>query len=141
MADFEKAIDFVLKNEGGYVNHPDDPGGETKYGIAKRSHPSVDIKNLTVEGAKGIYLSEYWIPSGAGNLSDALALVHFDTAVNCGVGKARVILDASKNDARDYLLLRIKHYAVIIAANPKLSAFLKGWINRCMDLYQEIKKL
>jgi lysozyme family protein len=138
MADFEKAISFVLKSEGGYVNHPDDPGGETNYGIAKRSHPKVDIKNLTVDGAKGIYLSEYWIPSGAGNLSNALALVHFDTAVNCGVGKAKAILDASKGDARDYLLLRIKYYSEIVAVKPKQVIFLYGWINRCINLYKEL---
>jgi lysozyme family protein len=140
MADFEKAIAFVLKHEGGYVNHPDDPGGETRYGIAKRSHPTVDIKNLTMDGAKGIYLSEYWIPSGAGNLSDSLAIVHFDTAVNCGAGKAKAILDASKGNAQDYLLLRIKYYSEIIAVKPKQVIFLNGWIKRCMDLYQETKK-
>ncbi len=139
MADFEKAIAFVLRHEGGYVNNPADPGGETKYGIAKRSHPAVDIKNLTVDGAKGIYLTEYWVPSNSGTLDNKLALVHFDTAVNCGVGKAKKILAESKGDARDYLLLRIRHYADIIRTNQKLSVFLRGWINRCMDLYKELQ--
>jgi len=49
---FDEIIEVVLEHEGGYVNDPDDPGGETNFGIAKRSHPDVDIKNLTKEGAK-----------------------------------------------------------------------------------------
>ena len=49
---FDKIIEVVLEHEGGYVNDPDDAGGETKYGIAKRWYPSVDIKNLTKEQAK-----------------------------------------------------------------------------------------
>ena len=49
---FEEIIEIVLEHEGGYVNDPDDAGGETKYGIAKRWYPDVDIKNLTKEQAK-----------------------------------------------------------------------------------------
>ena len=44
---FSEAIEIVLKHEGGYVNDPDEPGGETKYGISKRSFPKYYIKNLT----------------------------------------------------------------------------------------------
>ena len=47
---FEAAVDRVLGHEGGYVNHPNDPGGETNWGISKRSYPNVDIKALTREG-------------------------------------------------------------------------------------------
>ena len=57
---FDEIIDIVLEHEGGYVNDPDDPGGETNFGIAKRSHPDVDIANLTKAGAKEIYKAEYW---------------------------------------------------------------------------------
>ena len=55
---FEEIIDKVIEHEGGYVNDPDDPGGETKYGIAKKSNPDVDIANLTIEEAKKIYYGE-----------------------------------------------------------------------------------
>ena len=47
MTTFEQIIDGVLEHEGGYVNDPYDKGGETKFGIAKRWYPDVDIKNLT----------------------------------------------------------------------------------------------
>ena len=65
---FKDLIDGVLVREGGYVDHPSDPGGETKYGIAKRSHPKEDIKNLTKERAAEIYEKDYWIPSRASSL-------------------------------------------------------------------------
>ena len=51
---FDEIIDVVLHHEGGYVNDPKDPGGETNYGISKRAYPDVDIKNLTEDGAKDI---------------------------------------------------------------------------------------
>lgn len=60
MASFETAMDFVLANEGGYVNDPSDRGGETRYGISKRSYPSLDIQNLTRDQAIGIYKRDYW---------------------------------------------------------------------------------
>ena len=55
LVEFDEIIEVVLHHEGGYVNDPDDPGGETNFGIAKRSHPDVDIANLTKDGAKEIY--------------------------------------------------------------------------------------
>ena len=60
MSKFDEIIEVVLEHEGGYVNDPKDPGGETNFGIAKRSHPDVDIKNLTKEGDKEIYKEVYW---------------------------------------------------------------------------------
>ena len=67
---FEEIIEQVLEHEGGYVNDPDDPGGETKFGIAKKFNPDVDIKNLTKEGAKEIYRQKYWNPSKADKVPD-----------------------------------------------------------------------
>src|SRR6266700_2325053 len=58
--EFIIAVKVVLVDEGGYSNDPDDPGGETNYGIDKRSHPDVDIKNLTEAQAIDIYYTDYW---------------------------------------------------------------------------------
>lgn len=55
----KEIIARVIEREGGYVNDPDDPGGETKYGISKRSYPTLDIKNLTVEQASDIYMRDF----------------------------------------------------------------------------------
>lgn len=56
MSDFDKAFEIVVGHEGGYTDHPSDPGGETKFGISKRSYPNENIKGLTLERAKQIYL-------------------------------------------------------------------------------------
>ena len=58
---FDKAMNFVGLMEGGYVNDPIDKGGETKYGISKRSYPNLDIKNLTKEQAREIYYKDFWL--------------------------------------------------------------------------------
>lgn len=57
---FDNAFDLLMELEGGFIEHKNDPGGATKYGISKRSHPDVDIVNLTEVGAKAIYKEEYW---------------------------------------------------------------------------------
>ena len=57
---FDEIIEVVLEHEGGYVNDPDDAGGETKYGIAKRWYPSVDIKNLFLSlGSKFLNIKSF----------------------------------------------------------------------------------
>ena len=58
---FRKAIEVILKYEGGYVNDPNDLGSETNFGISKRSYPNVDIKNLTKEQAIEIYHRDWWV--------------------------------------------------------------------------------
>ena len=58
---FDKAFEFTIGVEGGYVNDPSDPGGETKFGVSKKSYPNLDIKNLTITQAKEIYYKDYWI--------------------------------------------------------------------------------
>lgn len=94
MSAFEKAFALVLGHEGGYVNHPNDPGGETKYGITKRTYPNEDIKNLTVGQAKAIYKRDFWDRVNGDELPPALALVCFDAAVNSGPGQAAKWLQA-----------------------------------------------
>ena len=59
---FDNAWNLLMELEGGIVDNPDDPGGLTKWGISQRSHPDVDIVNLTEEGAKAIYKEGYWPP-------------------------------------------------------------------------------
>ena len=60
MAEFKAAFQLVIANEGEYVNDPQDPGGETKFGISKRSYPQLDIKNLTIDQAQNIYKTDFW---------------------------------------------------------------------------------
>ena len=131
---FERAIAFVLKWEGGYVNDPKDPGGETKYGISKRAHPTLDIKSLTEAQAKEIYRTDYWQAANCHVLEWPLCLVVFDTAVNMGAARAQELRSKAFNWT-DYIFLRIEHYNRI-AANGKNIEFLRGWLNRVIDLWR-----
>lgn len=81
---FDQAFDKLVdpRHEGGYVNNPADPGGETKYGISKRAYPEVDIKNLTLDQAKALYLRDFWTPLQADKLPDLVRFELFDLAVN-----------------------------------------------------------
>jgi lysozyme family protein len=90
MADFLKAIDYVLANEGGYVDNSADPGGETNFGISKRAYPYLDIKNLTREEAVTIYQRDYWKFDGFA--TQRVATKVFDTCVNLGPTQAIRIL-------------------------------------------------
>lgn len=86
---FDRAVEFVLSEEGGYANDPRDPGGETKYGISKRAYPHLDIKNLTKEQAKQLYYKDYFQPiRPLVKDNPKLAVAVFDAAVNMGVGTA-----------------------------------------------------
>lgn len=77
-----------MGHEGGYVNHPNDPGGETNWGISKRAYPNVDIKNLTRDQAKDIYYRDYWQKCHIAELPEAVQFDMFDMAVNSGVSAA-----------------------------------------------------
>ncbi len=137
--DFRKALQFTLKWEvgnkpnGGYTNDPADPGGETKYGIAKRYHPSVDIKNLTPEQAASIYANEYWDAAGCDSIPFPFNVAVFDTAVQPGIGHA---LDWMKQaqDVYSFLGLRKQFYYDQINKIPTKIKFLKGWLARVDDL-------
>jgi hypothetical protein len=82
---FNSAFADTISHEGGYVNDPADPGGETKFGISKRSYPDIDIASLTVEDAKQIYRRDYWDRLHLDEIaSRIIAGEIFDTAVNAG---------------------------------------------------------
>jgi len=89
--DFEEAVAAVLRDEGGYVNDPNDAGGETKYGISKRSYPSLDIADLTAEDAEEIYRRDWWVKYQYELLPWPFSAKAFDIGVNIG-GKASIML-------------------------------------------------
>ena len=86
--DFFQACERVLGHEDGYVNNPEDPGGETKWGISKRSYPDLDIKTLTREQATEIYRHDFWDRVHAERFYDGVAFKTFDFAVNSGTETA-----------------------------------------------------
>lgn len=81
---YQDAIKLTIEKEGGYVNDKHDRGGETKFGIAKKFHPDVDVKNLTEEGAFDIYKTKYWDAVRGDDMPLPLATNVHDMAVNAG---------------------------------------------------------
>jgi lysozyme family protein len=120
--DFAEAFEKLLGHEGGYVNHRADPGGETKFGISKRSYPHEDIKNMTVERAREIYQRDYWGPAGCDCLPDALRLQVFDMAVNSGVSRAVITLQRAVGEHEDGTLGPHTLQAVQSMPAPRLIA-------------------
>ena len=89
---FEKCLEMLLHHEGGYVNHPRDPGGETNLGVTKRVYEewggTKDMRDLTQEDVAPIYEKNYWGRAKCDHLPSGLDLAVFDWAVNSGVGRA-----------------------------------------------------
>lgn len=88
MADFQKSVKLVLAHEGGYVDHPEDPGGATNFGISQRAYPFLDIENLTVEDAIAIYRRDYWQRYWDDIRSQRVADLLMLMAVNAGPARA-----------------------------------------------------
>ncbi len=126
----QDAISRVIQREGGYVNDPDDIGGETKFGISKKAYPKLDIANLTEAEAARIYKRDYWDRINADKLPASIREMAFDAAVNQGVAWTRKALQDSNNDPQTFLQLRAQRYQDIAAANPSQEKFLQGWLNR-----------
>jgi len=126
----QDAISRVIQREGGYVNDPDDIGGETKFGISKAAYPKLDIANLTEAEAARIYKRDYWDRINADKLPANIREMAFDAAVNQGVAWTRKALQDSNNDPQTFLQLRAQRYQDIAAANPSQEKFLQGWLNR-----------
>lgn len=154
MGSFERALSIVLEHEGGdkFTDDPLDGGGATRFGISQIAHPSVDVRNLTREGAAAIYRAEYWQPMHCDELPAPLALCVFDSAVNQGRAAAtRMLQDAvgatvdgvlgPKTLAavyrqpvsrllRRYMVARAHRYI----ATGGFATFGRGWIARALDV-------
>jgi len=99
--DFYKAFDRIIGHEGGYVWDKNDPGGETKYGISKRSYPDLVIKDLTRDHAREIYLRDFWLPVSGPKLYDGVGFQLFDFAINSGIQTAVRAYQRALNVADD----------------------------------------
>lgn len=109
-ANFEKSLALVLEHEGGYVNHPKDPGGATMKGVTQavydayrnmRKRPIQSVKFITDEELRAIYKFQYWDRVHGDFLPKGLDYAVFDFAVNSGVGRASKYLQAVLGVAQD----------------------------------------
>ena len=93
---FETCLDNVLKHEGGFVNHPSDPGGMTNLGVTKKVYEKwvdrevseEEMRGLTRDDVKDIYKKNYWDRCQCDELPIGVDYVVFDMSVNHGVGRA-----------------------------------------------------
>lgn len=155
MSQFLAFIDRVMAHEGGYVNNPADPGGETNFGItvavARQSGYTGSMRDLPRARAVEIYKSQYWEKVQGDQLPPAVAFQVFDAAVNHGVGNAAKWLQAVVGVAQDgaigpktvsavkfkppcevvltFLGARTRFYTGL----KTFSSFGRGWTNRIAE--------
>ena len=148
---FDTAFAKLIGHEGGYVDHPSDPGGATNFGITQRSYPGEDIRGMTLERAKLIYRRDFWGPAGCESVPEAIRFDLFDMAVNSGVRAAVKTLQKAVQETEDGVLgprtlqatssmqgsrLVARFNGVrlaFMAGLPNWPAFSRGWARRIAD--------
>lgn len=149
----------MLQAEGGYVDHPNDPGGATKFGISSRSYPGEDIANMSIDRAKEIFKNDYYNKVQGDVLMQVdpgLAAHVSDMAFNAGPGTAvKLLYDAAglprqgkvtpellgalqgrESLVADYTQARMEYYSGLGNA----PTFLKGWTNRVNNLNKALEE-
>lgn len=162
-SDWETAIAFVLKEEGGANGELvlNDRGGYTKFGISTSAHPSLDVHNLTLEQAKEIYQKEYWQACRCDELPSALAIAVFDCSVNQGEGAAKRLLQialdvdvdgilgektiaaafkSGPQAIRHFMALRMARYIRTVMKDHTQEVFVDNWSARVMNLAEVVFK-
>ena len=155
---FLTAFDKLLGHEGGYSNHPADPGGKTRYGVTEAVAREVgyrgDMRELPLDLAQRIYKERYWDAVQAESLPADVRYIVFDGAVNSGVVQSAKWLQRAcgvKDDGvvgpqtiraanalspdglkRKILAQRLRFMATL----SNWPAFSRGWANRISDLLE-----
>ena len=156
--DLNEALDIILEHEGGYVNDPNDPGGETKYGISKKQYPNVEIDRLTIEQARTIYETDYFRAYRLDEIESEFKYHVLDIVINTGnakifqkalnrcfsnklacdgviglqtIGVANVVDPEHMNN---WLYIeRMKYYTDICKQNTALKKFMYNWSKRSLS--------
>lgn len=157
---FEQALEIVLKHEGGYVNHPSDPGGETNMGItvrvAREHGYTGDMRAIPMSVVAAIYRRSYWDATRCNELPPELRLAVFDAAVNSGVRRSiqwlqsavgantdgvfgpRTLAAVAGTDprkaARDMCYARLS----FLASLNHFGTFGRGWVRRVVDILRSV---
>lgn len=172
---FNEALTLVLKYEGGYVNNPADHGGATNKGIIQREYDryrqanNQDLQSVQFildEEVKDIYYKNYWYAGKCYLLPPGIAIIHFDSCVNCGTAQSAKFLQRAASVPDDgivgaitiaainkllvdnketyvlhsYLEQRANFYYKLVEKDPSQKVFIKGWQNRISDLTAYIDK-
>ena len=135
---YDQAMRFVLRWEGGYSNHPNDPGGETNFGVThavydawriEQNLPKRSVKEIEEHEVFAIYKNKYWLKSECLKLTpyEELALMHFDTAINMGLRRAAKTLQEAVGVTADGIIgditLGAVHHKCQISALETMTAY------------------
>lgn len=168
MSGFPEALPFTLRWEGGYVDHPADPGGATNRGVTQATYDAWrkagglatrSVRLIEDDEVGAIYRDRYWSEAGCDALPWPMSLAHFDAAVNHGprnavrilqralgvkvdgkIGPVTVAAARSAGPLMVRLMLceRRSFYHEIVVQRPTLRVFLDGWLNRLSALRSEV---
>ncbi len=157
---FDEAFDRLIGHEGGYSNHPSDPGGETMWGVTARvarvNGYQGDMRALPRDLAKAIYRKAYWLAVKADDLPERVRFDVFDAAVNSGTTQAAKWLQRAVGVPDDGMV-GAQTIGAARAANPEVvvrrmlgqrlrfmagltnwPAFSRGWARRIADLMEAV---
>jgi lysozyme family protein len=147
-----KALEWILKIEGGLSDDPSDQGGKTKFGISQKQYPDIDIAGLTIEEAREIYRVDYYDAYRCSELPPAIGLYLFDGVVNHRASSAIKFLQIAVESKPDGIIgpmtiaatfrtnttktihemniTRTRYYFDIVTARSDQAKFLDGWLSR-----------
>lgn len=155
---FKKHLAWILKWEGGYVNHPNDKGGATNKGVTQRTYsawlrsrkaPDRDVRRITGAEVEAIYYGQYYKQWESWGFPEGTILVAFNIAVNAGSRRAAQLIARAKKAELDHkskaftlaLINEIdKYYDRIVKGDPSQQVFRAGWNNRTRDLEKTLRK-
>ena len=167
LSNFPASLALILKSEGGFVNHPRDPGGMTNLGVTrnvwrewvKRDVDEAEMRSLTPELVAPLYKANYWDACKCDDLPRGVDYAVFDSAVNMGSSRAAKLLQAELGVTTDGVIGR----ATIAAANAAdplellesfslskeefykslttFATFGRGWLNRVAHVRQNAEKM
>lgn len=157
---WEASFAHVMKSEGGYVNDPADPGGETNFGVTKAAWAAYigrevqpgEMKALTLEEVKPFYKTHYWDANKCDDLPAGVDYAVFDFGVNAGIKRAAKFLQQAVSVTADgsigqgtlnavsnfdagqlikiFSEVKANFYKELVVKNPAEQKFLHGWLNR-----------
>lgn len=149
---FQQIFDRLIGHEGGYVNDPRDPGGETNWGVTKRTAQANgytgNMKTMTRQQAYEIYYRAFWLRYNCEQMPDAVAYQFFDAAVNHGFGNASRMLQRAVGVLDDGIIGKYSLEAInrnpisdtlMMLNGERLNFYIrlknfdrygKGWVNR-----------
>ena len=140
---YDKCLETILHHEGGYVNHPEDPGGETNMGVTKRVYEDFggtkDMKDLEFDDVAPIYKQNYWDRVKGDQLPIGLDLCVFDFGVNAGTGRSAKYLQSLIGTTVDggigpNTLLALDNYVEEVG----IEEAIRGFQQKRQDFYESL---